>query len=377
MPHGPDVGGNADRFMEAAERNAAQVMRTFRAALPTGRHLFFLDAVRPIEHFFAVHFVLQKANVGQSNGHDIGTAFFAFHDTSRRVRRAVNQDRDALTHACFKNRMDLDAIGNISSESSSSRSAMLCNVDAWKARLVDHLESKHYPAVSKIEYVGTGHMATLGELYIHTSREDLVRELRQDISNSKKKSNSASFSPLERLDLDLMLDVLSIKSCPPADSGVAAAVHTGPCARSSHGNASAHDSFAISEEEAARRPTTIAATVLVFDTDWNIVNGDAIAAGVSDTKIGAVSLEESDARATQLWLDDDRIRAKWGGDRDMGLAIGRKASKGPSAPDPGFCGIESDDMVLSSKSGLQRDWCAAVLDVAESTMKNRLSSKYR
>ena len=104
------------------------------------------------------------------------------------------------------------------------------------------------------------------------------------------------------------------------------------------------------------------------------MNGDAIQAGLSDTSNGAISLEQSGARPTQLWLDDDRIRAKWGGDAN---SYRYSASAGPSAPDPGFFGSEAADMVLSSAKGVQRDWCGAVLEVAEYTLKHRVSSKYR
>ena len=91
------------------------------------------------------------------------------------------------------------------------------DVSAWRTRLEDHLKRKHYPAFSAVEYLGTGHMATLGELYIHSSRADLVREVEQDIRNSQKRSGgnkdsggsaSSSMSSLDCLDLNLMLDVL-------------------------------------------------------------------------------------------------------------------------------------------------------------------------
>ena len=337
--------GSGARPTKAAEQDARLAALNFRASLPTGRHLFFLDSIRPLEHFFAVTFSLSRG--------EAGNAFFAFNDANRRVRRAVNLDRDALTHAFKK-------------QEGPTASASCGDVDAnaWRLRLEEHLKSKHYPETSAIEYIGTGHMATLGELYIHSSREDLVREVEQDIRNSKKKGAASLMSSLDSMDLDLMLDVLSIKSSP--SNGNAAAL----------GHVSPRDGSAdfVSAEEASHRPTTAAATVLVFDSAWNIVNGDAIQAGLSDTSNGAISLEQSGARPTQLWLDDDRIRAKWGGDAN---SYRYSASAGPSAPDPGFFGSEAADMVLSSAKGVQRDWCGAVLEVAEYTLKHRVSSKYR
>ena len=91
------------------------------------------------------------------------------------------------------------------------------------------------------------------------------------------------------------------------------------------------------------------------------MNGDAIQAGLSDTSNGAITLEQSGARPTQLWLDDDRIRAKWGGDAN---SYRYSASAGPSAPDPGFFGSEAADMVLSSAK-VYSVTGGAVLEVAE------------
>ena len=320
----------------AAERSRLQT-RAFRASLPTGRHLFFVDGIRELEHYFVVDFELAEQKEGK--------AFFAFHDKSRRVRRAVNLDRDALSHAF-----------NEEDESQIEIARQKFDIVSWHNRLELHLKRKHYPSAKKISYIGTGHMANLGELYIHSSREDLVQELRADVKNA----THSSANSLECLDLSLMLDILSIKS-PQKDSSSAA----------STSNIDSRD------EEIARRPTTVATLVLVFDTDWNIMNSTAITSGVANSNVAAVSLEQTGAKSSQLWLDDDHICARWGGASESQSSTStRRPHLGPSAPDPGFYASEAADMVLSSMNGLQRDWCGAVLQIAESTLKNRTTSKY-
>ena len=128
-------GTSRARFDEASAQNARAATRAFRAALPTGRHLFFLDQVRPTEHYFRVVFKLQGGN--SSGTGSSGTAYFAFHGESRRLRRAVNLDRDALSHSCFQNEGEETSV----------------DVPAWRSRLEDHLKSKHYPEVSSVAFL--------------------------------------------------------------------------------------------------------------------------------------------------------------------------------------------------------------------------------
>ena len=282
--------------------------------LPPSKHLFFIDKVRPTEHYFQVNFNTSAAT----------SAYFAIHSHTKRLRRVVAQDRDAISKAIFTGK---------------STTTNPKESQALKARLVAHLKEKNYPETSTVGvlHLGCGVMCTLGEIYVHPNRQDLIKSVRE----------TSVTSALDALDQSLMLDVLSM-----GESIESNTVNNSSAASASPASAQGKD-----------RPCTVAAHVLVFDRNWCCCNQDCITGGMSMPEVGALALHQTGVKSNQLWLNPQVPL------QSVDSASSSLSKEGDSAPDPGDTAMETPDMILESETKIE--YLEAVLKCAADTLKRR------
>ena len=311
----------------AAVDQAHQQQMVFLAELPASKHLFFLDKIRSLEHFFQVHFDTATTNSPTA-------AYFAFNAATKRLRRVVAQDRETLASAVFvqdkPNHQEVQRI-------------QMC-----RGKLVKHLEDKHYPKTTSVLHLGTGQMCSLAEMFIHPNREDLIKEIQ----------DTTPINALDALDQSLMLDCLSIN-------------HAG----SESTEATAADA-AASSVTGKDRPCTVAAFVLIFDEQWCCCNRDSIVDGLLQPETGAMVLHQTNVSSQQLWIKPKVTFASSGGGGSGGGGGGGSGSGSSgakntfsSAPDPGDADdIATPDMILN---GGHLEYLENVLNAARNTLQQR------
>ena len=273
--------------------------------LPSSKHMFFLDKVRALEHFFQVNFETNSAT----------TAYFAVNSTTQRLRRVVSQDREALSSSVFLAAED---------------TADVAEIQKWRQKLGKHLIDKHYPTTTTLVHLGKGRMCTLGELYIHPNRQDLIKEIQETVP----------MNALDALDQSLMLDVLSISEV--VAEAEATATTTPPVV------------------EGKDRPCSVAALVLIYDAQGCCCNRESILGGLLVPEIGALVLHQTRVSAQHLWLSPSVPLQSMHG-------AGKEATSS-TAPDPGV-GLEGPAMILT---GCDLEVFDSVLVEAKGVLRKRM-----
>jgi hypothetical protein len=314
----------------AVDIEAEQQLQFFNN-LPSSKHLFFLDKLRAPEHFFQVHFESGSAT----------TAYFAFNSSTKRLRRVVSQERVTLSHSVFRNKDE-------------GKEGMK-KIETFRKKLAQHLEEKHYPKTSSIIHLGNGRMCTLGELYIHPNREDLIQEIQET-----KPDNI-----LDALDQSLMLDVLSISV--------------------EEGESSSNDGLrsTTTTMEGKDRPCSIAAIVLLFDEKWYCCNHEGIINGIIEPEVGALALHQTLVSSQHLWISpqvplqqsnppshkEEKNSADPGDDIDS--FISSSLILNSRSQDSTVCTTDCNDGRLVDKNEYFNQYLINVLNVARLTLKER------
>jgi len=281
----------------------------FLNSLPSSKHLFFVDRLRAVEHFFQVDFDTKPAT----------TAYFAFNSMTKRLRRVVAQEREALAKSVFT---------SVASSSLSEK-----DVEMWRTKLNSHLQAKHYPATTLVMHLGSGRTCTLGELYIHPNRQDLIKDIRE----------TSVKTDLEALDQSLMLDLLSLTE--GEDGG--------------DGGSTSQQQQQQPNMEGKDRTCTIAALILVFNREWSCTNRESVISGFATLDIGALVLHQTRVKSSHLWLSP-QIPLQSSA-REMA------ATDGDSAPDPGIF-FESPDMILEAGNS-NRQYLEEVVNVSRDSLR--------
>lgn len=280
----------------------------FMNSLPSSKHLFFVDRLRAVEHFFQVDFDTKPAT----------TAYFAFNSMTKRLRRVVAQEREALAKSVFT---------SVASSSLSEK-----DVEMWRTKLNSHLQAKHYPATTLVMHLGSGRTCTLGELYIHPNRQDLIKDIRE----------TSVKTDLEALDQSLMLDLLSLtEGGDGGDGGSASQQQQQP------------------NMEGKDRTCTIAALILVFNREWSCTNRESVISGFATLDIGALVLHQTRVKSSHLWLSPQISL--------QSSARETAATDGDSAPDRGIF-FESPDMILEAGNS-NRQYLEEVVNVSRDSLR--------